>query len=86
MHMKVIDIFGDLNPRFYFRISIFKKLILIFRYLGGNLYPFALETSPMLMKIIDIFGDLNPRFYIYTSRISIFMKLILIVQFLGVYN
>ena len=65
-----------------FIIPIYAKLILIFRYLGGNLYPFASETSPMLYENDWYFSRLEPPFLLPES---LFMqsKLILIFRYLG---
>ena len=51
-----------LTPVFNSKISIFAKLIFIFRYLGGNLYPFASEPSPMLYENAWYFWRLEPPF------------------------
>ena len=59
----------SVNPHFYFQI------------LGGHLYPFASEASPLLYENAWYFLETwTPDF---TSRISIFAKLILIFRYLG---
>ena len=50
-----------------FIIPIYAKLILIFRYLGGNLYPFASETLPMLYENDWYFWRLEPPFLLPES-------------------
>ena len=57
--------FWKLETPFSSRIPIFVKLILFSRYLGGNVYLFALEVSSMLYKnaMLGIFGEWNSSFY-----------------------
>ena len=52
-------------------IPIYAKLILIFRYLGGNLYPFASEPSPILYENDWYFWSLEPP---YLLPESLFMR------------
>ena len=60
-----LDTFGD--PVFTSRIPISAQLILIFRYLGGHLYPFASEASPMLYENAWYFWRLEPPFLLPES-------------------
>ena len=55
------------TPVFTSRIPISAKLILIFRYLGGNLYPFASEASQMLYENAWYFWRLEPPFLLPKS-------------------
>ena len=54
-------------PVFTSRISIFAKLILFSRYLGGNVYPFASEPSPMLYENAWYFWRLEAPFLLPES-------------------
>ena len=55
------------TPVFTSRIPISAKLILIFRYLGSNLYPFASEASPMLYENACYFWRPEPPFLLSES-------------------
>ena len=66
-YLKMLCIFGDLNPHFYFQNPIFANLILIFRYLVGNLCPFPSELSPMLYENDWYFWRLKPPFLLPES-------------------
>ena len=66
--MKMLGIFGDLNPVFTSRIPISAKLIGIFRYLGGHLYPFfASESSAMLYENVWYFWRMEHPFLLPES-------------------
>ena len=64
--MKMIDIFGDLNPNFYFQNLYFCEVNSHFPINGGNLYPFASETSPMLYE--NAGSEIRKNYYVQLAN------------------
>ena len=67
------------SPVFTFRMLIFAKLILFFRYLGGHIH-LHWRHPQCLWKCLVFLETWTP---IFTSRISISAKLFLIFRYLG---
>ena len=68
--MKIIAIVGDLNPSFYFQSPYFCEVNSCF--LGGNLYPFASEASPMLYENAWYFWRPEDKLFVGILHLSLY--------------